>query len=468
MSVADYFDRLEWALQLNNIPKEKYADYARVHMGSVLNNAFKFLITPKNPEEIPYEELRQILQRHFDQAKNKFVESIKFRNIRQQKGETIAQFVQSQQNSDIDVVQSLHCINNMPSVNKKMLNVKINEGKYDSLFGRDWIAQFTNEINFRELFTSTVPVNVLSSIEPTREQAAQLSKLLEDFNNIFSDVPGMLVGPPAKVHLKPDTTPVFARARDVPLALRERYASEIDKKLASGFYEKVEVSEWASPTHIVIKKNGGIRITGNYKPTVNPKMIIDEHPIPKIEDIFNKMKGAALFCHLDVTDAYTHLPIDEDFRHILTLNTSTHGLIRPKRAVYGAANIPAIWQRRMETILQGLTNVVSFFDDVIVFAKDFEEMLAALNETLEQMRRNGLRLNRSKCIFATSSLECLGHRIDSHGLHKSDKHIKAIRDAPTPTTPEELQLFLGHVLFEMYCLPILLSGHKQQRRPTKT
>nr|XP_049467133.1 uncharacterized protein K02A2.6-like [Anopheles coluzzii] len=507
MSVADYFDRLEWALQLNNIPKEKYADYARVHMGSELNNAFKFLITPKNPEEIPYEELRQILQRHFDQAKNKFVESIKFRNIRQQKGETIAQFVQSQQNSDIDVVQSLHCINNIPSMKKKMLNVKINgfpltmeldtgapcgiisettlrkilpkyslqpsdrqfsKGKYDSLFGRDWIAQFTNEINFRELFTSTVPVNVLSSIEPTREQAAQLSKLLEDFNNIFSDVPGMLVGPPAKVHLKPDTTPVFARARDVPLALRERYASEIDKKLASGFYEKVEVSEWASPTHIVIKKNGGIRITGNYKPTVNPKMLIDEHPIPKIEDIFNKMKGAALFCHLDVTDAYTHLPIDEDFRHILTLNTSTHGLIRPKRAVYGAANIPAIWQRRMETILQGLTNVVSFFDDVIVFAKDFEEMLAALNETLEQMRRNGLRLNRSKCIFATSSLECLGHRIDRHGLHKSDKHIKAIRDAPTPTTPEELQLFLGHVLFEMYCLPILLSGHKQQRRPTKT
>uniref|UniRef100_A0A182YRZ8 Uncharacterized protein n=1 Tax=Anopheles stephensi TaxID=30069 RepID=A0A182YRZ8_ANOST len=90
-------------------------------------------------------------------------------------------------------------------------------------------------------------------------------------------------------------------------------------------------------------------------------MVVDEHPIPRIEDIFNKMKGAALFCHLDVTDAYTHLPIDEEFRHVLTLNTSTHGLIRPRRAVYGAANIPANWQRRMEAILQDLTNVVSFF-----------------------------------------------------------------------------------------------------------
>uniref|UniRef100_A0A182YRZ7 DUF5641 domain-containing protein n=1 Tax=Anopheles stephensi TaxID=30069 RepID=A0A182YRZ7_ANOST len=70
-------------------------------------------------------------------------------------------------------------------------------------------------------------------------------------------------------------------------------------------------------------------------------------------------------------------------------------------------------------------------------------MLSALNATLKRMQQNGLRLNRSKCIFAATSLECLGHRIDRHGLHKSDRHIAAIRDAPKPSTPEELQLFLG-------------------------
>uniref|UniRef100_A0A182YT26 Uncharacterized protein n=1 Tax=Anopheles stephensi TaxID=30069 RepID=A0A182YT26_ANOST len=192
---------------------------------------------------------------------------------------------------------------------------------------------FVEQINFHELFSAATTVNTLSSIESSPEQAVQLSQLLKNFDSIFQHV---------------QHVPVFARTRDVPLALRERYAAEIDRKLASGFYEKVDFSEWASSTHIVIKKNEGIRITGNYKPTVNPKMVIDEHPIPRIEDIFNKMKGAALFCHLYVTDAYAHLPIDEEFRHVLTLNTSKHGLIRPKRAVYGAANIPAIGQRRME------------------------------------------------------------------------------------------------------------------------
>jgi len=57
------------------------------------------------------------------------------------------------------------------------------------------------------------------------------------------------------MHLKPGASPVFARARDVPHALRDRYAKEIDAKIALGHYVKVEYSEWASTTHVVTKKN---------------------------------------------------------------------------------------------------------------------------------------------------------------------------------------------------------------------
>lgn len=186
-------------------------------------------------------------------------------------------------------------------------------------------------------------------------------------------------------------------------------------------------------------------------------MIVDEHPIPKIESIFNQMRGASLFCHLDVTDAYTHLTIDEEFRHVLTLNTPTHGLVRPTRAVYGAANIPAIWQRRMETVLQGVPNVINFYDDIIVFADSFENLLSALIAVFDRLKDHGLRLNRSKCVFATSALECLGHKIDAHGLHKSDHHIEVIRDAPRPSNPDELQLFLGKATYYNAFIPNLSS-----------
>ncbi|XP_058836807.1 uncharacterized protein K02A2.6-like [Topomyia yanbarensis] len=345
----------------------------------------------------------------------------------------------------------------------RRLNLYVVSGESDSLFGREWISHFADQINLNRIFTSEASINSITCTELSSDQAAQLSSTLDNFNDIFSDIPGKLVGPPAKVHLKPGVNPVFAKAHDVPLALRDRYAAEIDKKIVSGFYKKVDYSEWSSPTHIVVKNNGNLRITGNYKPTVNPRMIIDEHPIPKIDAIFNKMKGATLFCHLDVTDVYTHLPIDEEFRHVLTLNTTTHGLIRPTRAVYGAANIPAIWQRRMETLLQGLGNVVSFYDDIIVLAENFQSLLLALTETMDRLKLNGLRLNRSKCVFAVPSLECLGHKIDRHGLHKSDKHIEAIRDAPLPANKEELQLFLGKATYYSSFIPNLSSRARSLR-----
>ncbi|XP_058064493.1 uncharacterized protein K02A2.6-like [Anopheles bellator] len=605
--VADYFDRFDCALHLSQVPEELHAMYARVHMGSILNNALKYLVAPSDPAALSYREMRDVLVPHFDKKRSKFVESIRFRAITQRASETIAQFalrlrqgaahceyggfldrmlveqflhgveargirdaiiskapetfhatvdiaqrIEATQQTSLEVggepklepthkleyeraatsqrgyqqpttsyrrhqqpttshraadrattgnrcngcggqhprsqcrflnavcracqvkghiarvcksvkpgstyqieddhtdidgestpapfavsnIRSphkiilpvnidgtnipmefdtgapcgiiaertlrsikktyqllptnrqfvsytghrIHCLGQLPvsvSLGKHAhrLTLYVVSGQVDSLFGREWIRPFASQIDLNTLFASNTTVHTVTSKDLTPPQEHQLTALLESYKDIFSDSPGKLTGPPAKVHLKPDARPIFVKARDVPLALRHQYATEIEKKIESGFYEKVDFSEWASPTHIVIKKNGNIRITGNYKPTINSRMIIDEHPIPRIETIFNRMKGATLFCHLDITDAYTHLPIDEEFRTVLTLNTITHGLVRPTRAVYGAANIPAIWQRRMEIVFQGLNNVVNYFDDIIVFAKTHEELL---------------------------------------------------------------------------------------------
>jgi len=97
----------------------------------------------------------------------------------------------------------------------------------------------------------------------------------------------------------------------------------------------------------------------------------------------------------------------------------------------------------METALRDLPNVLSFFDDILVFAQGFENLLSVLDTTLERIRAHGLKLNRKKCVFAAPSVEFLGRKIDANGIRKLDKHIAAIRDAPKPFTREELQLFLG-------------------------
>jgi len=171
------------------------------------------------------------------------------------------------------------------------LYVYIVDEEYDSLFGLEWIGQFVHDINWTQIFSPEAIHNLkASSSRLLPEQSARLDQILAKYDSIFSKTAGKLTGPPVKMHLKPGASPVFARARDVPHALRDRYAKKIDAKIALGHYVKVEYSEWASTTHVVTKKNGQLRITGNYKPTLNPRLIIDEHPIPKPEHLFNKMR----------------------------------------------------------------------------------------------------------------------------------------------------------------------------------
>lgn len=713
-TIADYFTRFTWALELSKIPENEHAQYARVYMGTELNDSLKILVSPKNPENLSYSEIQSKLTEHLDATRNKYAESIKFRSTMQRSGEPIAgftlrlrqaatyceygtfldrmlieQFIKGlesrdmcdeiiakkpesftaayeiahaleatrntanevkaeditskpdsthrigyekppsrksnnqrplswstsrQQNANqsrprqgshqskqttseeqptcagcggdharsqcrffdaecrncgkkghiarvcrckprqrrtnqvteeteeelpadysdtvyfgrietIGKVQSPgrqlidvniegttvkmeldtgapcsiidksklslikpnftlqktdrlfasytgHCINCIGKTlvtatigtTSRNLNLYVVDAEFETLLGREWISEFVREIDFECLFAKPESIHNLAT-EPSlsQDQQKELDATINRFQDVFSDLPGKLSGPQAKMHLKSGATPIFARARDVPVALRDAYAKEIDAKIASGFYKRVEYSEWASTTHVVAKKNGKLRITGNYKPTLNPRIIIDEHPIPKVENLFNRMRGATLFCHLDVTDAYTHLEVDDEFSHALTLNTPTHGLIRPTRAVYGAANIPAIWQRRMDTVLQGLENVVSFFDDTIVFATNSEKLIEALSTTLERFRQHGLKLNRAKCKFAEPVLEALGHKIDGTGIHKSDAHIRAVRDAPKPTTPEELQLFLGKATYYSAFIPDLSTKDRPLR-----
>lgn len=75
----------------------------------------------------------------------------------------------------------------------------------------------------------------------------------------------------------------------------------------------------------------------------------------------------------------------------------------------------------------------------------------------------GLKLNRDKCVFATPTVEFLGHKINAQGVHKSDKHIRAIRDAPKPSTPEELQLFLEKATYYGSFIPDLSSRSRPLR-----
>ena len=68
-----------------------------------------------------------------------------------------------------------------------------------------------------------------------------------------------------------------------------------------------------------------------------------------------------------------------------------------------------------------------------------------LNKVLDKIRDSGLKLNHTKCTFGATELTFLGHIMSADGMKPDPRKIEAITKMPIPTSPAELQRFLGMV-----------------------
>ena len=132
-----------------------------------------------------------------------------------------------------------------------------------------------------------------------------------------------------------------------------------------GIIEKVPHRKWAAPIVPVPKGDGKIRLCGDYKVTINQSLEGDQYPLPKPEDLFAFLAGGEKFSKTDLTQAYLQMPLDEESREYVTVNTHM-GLYRYTRLPFDIAAAPAIFQRTMDTILQGLNHVQCYIDDILV------------------------------------------------------------------------------------------------------
>ena len=125
---------------------------------------------------------------------------------------------------------------------------------------------------------------------------------------------------------------------------------------------------------------------------------------------------------------------------------NTHkGLFRYNRLPFGVSAAPAIFQRTIEGVLQGISNVCVYLDDIIITGRTEKEHLENLDRVLTRLEEAGMRLKRSKCAFLLPAVEYLGHHISSEGLRPTQEKIRAIVEAPAPQDVTQLRAFLGLV-----------------------
>ncbi|XP_042372461.1 uncharacterized protein K02A2.6-like [Plectropomus leopardus] len=318
---------------------------------------------------------------------------------------------------------------------KAKARLVIAKGNGPSLLGRDWLRKI--RLNWHEI----------KYVHATED-------ILKQYSDVFRDELGTLKDVTVKLHVDPEATPRFCKPRSVPYAMKGKVEEELERLQRLGIIEPVQFSRWAAPIVPVLKEDKTARICGDYKLTVNQVSKLEEYPLPRIEDLFATLAGGKLFTKLDMSQAYQQLLLDEDSKEYVTINTHK-GLFKYNRLVFGVASSPAIFQRTMDTMLQGIPHVAVYLDDILITGATEAEHLANLEQVLKRFSDAGLRLKRSKCVFLAPSVTYLGHKITAEGLCPVEDKVRAIKEAPSPKCVTELRSFLGMVNYYGKFLPDL-------------
>ena len=295
-----------------------------------------------------------------------------------------------------------------------------------SLLGRNWMNSL--RLDWSELH---------------RLHDGALEEVLRRHSRVFQDELGTLRGFRAKIHVDPNSVPQFCRCRPVPYSMRPLVEAELERLVKQKVIEPVTCADWAAPIVPVLKADKkSVRICGDFSTTVNKASQLDRYPIPRVEDLFAKLRGGKSFTKLDMSQAYLQLELDDESKKYVVVNTHK-GLFQYNRLPFGVSSAPGIFQRAMESLLGDIPSVVVYLDDILVTGVSDTEHIQSLEKVLDRLESSGLRLKKEKCIFTAPSVTYLGHKINKAGIYPTEDKIRAVQQAPAPKNVSGLKAYLG-------------------------
>jgi hypothetical protein len=161
-------------------------------------------------------------------------------------------------------------------------------------------------------FVAMVQSGPDSKLNQTKAIALEDIRVVQDYPNVFlEELPGM---PPDRdieflIELLPGTPPISKRPDRMPVNELVELKKQITELQAKGFI-RPSSSPWGAPVLFVEKKDGTQRMCVDYQ-SLNEVTIKNKYPLTRIEDLFDKMKGASVFSKIELKSGYHQLKIWE-------------------------------------------------------------------------------------------------------------------------------------------------------------
>jgi hypothetical protein len=174
------------------------------------------------------------------------------------------------------------------------------------------------------------------------------------------------------------------------------------------------------------KKDGTQRMCVDYR-SLNEVTIKNKYLLPRIEDLFDQMKGAGVFLKIDLRSGYHQLKIWESDIPKVAFHT-WYGLYEYTMMSFGLTNAPGYFTYLMNKVFMEYLDkfVVVFIDNILIFSKTKEEHEKHLRLVLKKLRSNQLYAKFSKCEFWLTEVAFLGHVISTGGVSVDPSKVRKV------------------------------------------
>lgn len=244
--------------------------------------------------------------------------------------------------------------------------------------------------------------------------------------------------------------PVYSKPRRLAPDRLKIARTEIDLMLKQGIIRPSK-SPWASPLHIVPKKDGKMRPCGDYR-ALNARTIPDRYTPPHIEDFAHQLHGKTIFSKIDFIQAYNQIPVAaKDVEK--TAITTPFGLFEFLFTPFGLRNAAQTCQRFIDNITRDFDFVYAYIDDILIASSNEKEHYEHLKILFDRLNQYGVVINATKCIFGVNEIEFLGYCVSTKGVKPLDSRVEAINNFEKPQTVKDLRRFLGMVNFYRRFIP---------------
>ncbi|CAF2224972.1 unnamed protein product [Rotaria magnacalcarata] len=300
--------------------------------------------------------------------------------------------------------------------------------------------------------TTRIISNLVEHItDPVKQRKVYL--LLHQYYQLFDNscFKGIYCSPQHAINTD-SHSPLAEHPRRTSFFNKQLIASEVKKMLDNGIISPSH-SPWASPVVIVKKRDGSPRFCIDFR-RLNSITRKDVYPLPRIDDVIEKLNGSTIFSKLDLRSGYFQVPLAADERD-KTAFITTDGLWQFNRLPQGLKNSPSVFQRLMNQTLGTLRwdICLAYLDDIVVYSTSFTQHLIDVDKVCQALYQSNFKLNYDKCSFFNQEITFLGHKINMEGYSPTDDNVRAILHFPIPNSSKAANSFLQMVGFYRKFIP---------------